>query len=337
MIPLIGIMQSQRTPPDYPEIKQVNFLDLAIFSPADVLRLGSTVRGLLLKGKSWVPRTLPMPQAVYNRVYTRDPSLAQRLQEKIGAPSVFNTVTQLDKWKVAQILQKSPLSEFLPKTMLYNWQTIPLLLQAGDPIIIKPRHGHLGHEIYLLKPCNSSWQLLRNSNTPLFTFDNEKEVTSHFLTHFRKSRWLLQDFISGSYWADRIFDLRCLVQRGSLGHWVVTGTLSRIALKGYFVTNMCKTILPVEQVVTTASRDKLEDISLRTAQLLHGRLGHLGEISVDFMLDSHEKPWIIEVNGLPAKGLFRYLKHTPTLQKIHRFPLEYAYSLARKENRNSLP
>ena len=38
----------------------------------------------------------------------------------------------------------------------------------------------------------------------------------------------------------------------------------------------------------------------------------------------------MEVNGLPAKELFLFIEHPPTLQKIHWFPLEYARYLAAK-------
>ena len=330
MIPLIGILQSQKMPPSYPKIKQVPFLDLMIFSPADLRRFEPQVHGLLLKGENWVPQLLPLPQAVYNNVYTRNPSIAQKIEEEIGSYRVFNTITQLDKWKVTQILRKSPMTEFLPETRLYSWQILSSLFKTANPTIIKPRYGHLGHEIYLLRLDNSCWQLLRSSNTPLLTFNNEKEVKNYFLTHFRNSRWLVQDFVPCASWQGRIFDLRYLVQKGSLGHWAVTGTLSRVALKDYFVTNICKTILPVNQIIASALQNKLEEISLQTAQILDGHLGHLGEISVDFCLDDQEKPWIIEVNGLPAKELFLFLRHPPTLQKIYRFPLEYANYLAEK-------
>ncbi len=328
MIPLIGILQSQKNPPHYPRFKQVPFLDLFIFSPADLLRFESHMHGLILRNEDWIPQLLPLPQAVYNQVYTRDPTFAQRLEERIGSARVFNTVTQLDKWKVAQILQHSPLGQFVPKTRLYTWQAIPSLIQDNRPMIIKPRYGHQGHGVFLLKPDKSSWQLLQSSNKPLLTFTDEREAKKHLLTQFRKSRWLLQEFIVSDSSEERVFDLRYLVQRGSLGQWNVTGTLSRVALRDYFVTNICKTIVPVEQLISSTLKDELEEISLQTAQILHGEIGHLGEISVDFMVDDQEKPWIIEVNGLPAKEPFIFLKHPPTLQKLYRFPLEYAYFLA---------
>lgn len=330
MIPLIGILHSKKGPPTFPLFKQVDFLDLMIFSPPDIQRFAPQIQGLLLQGEAWVPRLLPFPQAVYNRVYTRTPFLAQDLEKRIGAPTVFNTVNQLDKWKVAHILQKSPISQFVPRTRIYSWQTFYSLVQTGNPTIIKPRYGHLGHGIYLLKLSNSSWQLFKSSKAPLLTFNNEKEMKSYFLTHFRNSRWILQEYIPCSSWQGRIFDLRYLVQKGSLGHWYVTGTLSRVALKDYFVTNICKTILPVEQIITSPLQTKLEEISLQAAQILASHLGHLGEISVDFCLDEQQKPWIIEINGLPAKELFLLLQHPPTLQKVYRFPLEYAHYLATK-------
>lgn len=325
MVPLIGILQRHKVPPRHLKVEQAEFMDLMIFTPPQQ-KAPLEVQGLLLQGQNWVPRLLPLPQAVYNRIYTRKSTTANQLE--MGSDRVFNTITQLDKWKVGQILQASAIKEYLPKTRLYSWQTMAPIFQTGRTTIIKPRHGHLGHEIYLLQRRKSSWQLLKGSYAPFLRFKNEKEAKKHFLTRFGQSKWLLQEFISGALLQDRIFDLRYLLQKGSLGNWAVTGRLARVALKGYFVTNICKTILPVEKLLSSTQQTKLEEISLQAAQILDGPLGHLGEISVDFILDDQKKPWIIEVNGLPAKELFFRLKEPPTLQKIYRFPLDYAYHLA---------
>ena len=113
-------------------------------------------------------------------------------------------------------------------------------------------------------------------------------------------------------------------------------TLSRVAVRNYFVTNVCRSIIPVEEALAHKQLDQgklleqLTQMSLQIAELLDKHLGLLGEISVDFALDEQNYPWIIEVNGMPSKELFLPLRNRKILKKAYQSPLEYAYSLATK-------
>lgn len=55
-------------------------------------------------------------------------------------------------------------------------------------------------------------------------------------------------------------------------------------------------------------------------------MGHLGELSVDYGIAAG-RPWIIEVNGMPQKQIFRDIS-VETLERVVRTPLLYAKFLA---------
>ena len=162
MKPLVGILQSQKKPPSYFKLEQVGFMDLMIFTPADIQIFQPIISGLLLKNDNWVPSLLPIPKAVYNQVYTRHSIIATRLAEKVGPERIFNIFTQFDKWVVAKILQSSNVKELLPRTQLYTRQALSNFLKTGSSIIIKPRYGHLGFEFIFLNTLMPSGNCLRN-------------------------------------------------------------------------------------------------------------------------------------------------------------------------------
>jgi len=76
---------------------------------------------------------------------------------------------------------------------------------------------------------------------------------------------------------------------------------------------------------------KMERVSLEAAAVIEDKLGLLGEISVDFMLDTCGRPWIIEVNGHTQKSFVKRLHDHQMTNTIYRNPLEYATFLAGKE------
>ncbi|GEM_PF-4402130 len=73
---------------------------------------------------------------------------------------------------------------------------------------------------------------------------------------------------------------------------------------------------------------KLKGLSRKVARLLEKRFVMLGELSVDFALDTEGKVWIIEVNGKPDRNLFFALRDEELIQRILARPLEYACYLA---------
>ncbi len=77
----------------------------------------------------------------------------------------------------------------------------------------------------------------------------------------------------------------------------------------------------------------LEDLTLKTATLLDDKLGPLGELGLDIVLDKSGNPWLIEANGNPGNiPIFRQTEYPAWRYLVFQYPLDYASHLAGFKN-----
>ncbi len=125
-----------------------------------------------------------------------------------------------------------------------------------------------------------------------------------------------------------------VVQKNGIGKWDVSGGCSRQSLANYYLTNSPRRVISVDKLIAEDNLvseeliEQIKNISLQTAVRIEKGLGHMGELSVDFGVDSQGKLWIIEANGKPQKILIDRLKDDELSARIYLRPLEYAFYLA---------
>ncbi len=324
---LIGMMVNGLAPWPLGQLIELNGVRLILFAPPGINWKEQTILGLHLESGRWVKRRLAFPAAVYNRCYSDQRSVIERLEDVIGKKRIFNYITRFDKWEIYKVLRSGGLGHHLPRTRPFEEDRLGRLLNAGSGIVIKPRLGRGGKGVYLLRKTAEKIQV----------FSGLATEPAHFLPQDREA-WpvshIMQQEIAMPKWDDSVFDIRILMQKDKSGSWRVSGDLSRVAVRGVFVTNVCKKICYAEEVLVQVGFDprevlaKLESISFKVARLLERHFVMLGEISVDFALDTEGKVWIIEVNGKPDRNLFFALRDEELIQRILMRPLEYACYLA---------
>jgi hypothetical protein len=81
--------------------------------------------------------------------------------------------------------------------------------------------------------------------------------------------------------------------------------------------------------MTIENLNKMNSISLQAAHLVETKIGHLGEMSVDFCLDQQGKIWIIEINGKTQKKFIKRVNDEQLTATIYSKPIEYARYLAK--------
>ncbi|ABR49576.1 YheD [Alkaliphilus metalliredigens QYMF] len=339
--PLIGILvgNSKIRPSSYFLYNQSK-VNLFCFTRSAINWSNMTISGLFLDNNQWKRGTFPFPDAVYNRLYNKSlRNVIKKISKQIGQEKVFNTFNHLDKWCVYGILNGSSLKNQLPNTFLYNEVNLIDSLQSHQQMILKPRYGNLGRNIYSIEmKDDGDLYLYRQTTRPHLIFKDPSAFLEKINSLIDCKKYILQKKIEIANVNQRIFDIRTLVQKNKYGQWRVTGTLSRIAVRNFYITNVSHDVKSVEETLLQAGMnyenviEQIIKISLETAKCLDGKLGLMGEIGIDLCLDYEEKPWILEVNGKPMKSLFTQLNDEKVVERVFSTPIEYATFLSRIKN-----
>lgn len=307
------------------------------FLPASINWTNKTVLGVHYTGRRYVMRRFPFPSVVYNRYYGAPESLIQRIEKTIGKNKCFNHVTHFDKQVVYDLLSQTALVEHLPQTLPYDDGQFFGLLEAYGTVYLKPCLGYKGKGVYRVElTTGNEVHVAEHHSAPMKICRDRALLKDEIRGLIGSKRYLVQQGISPMQVHGKNFDIRVLVQKTATGLWDVTDVMSRTAYSGYFNTSVCQSTEPGRDILREVLEPELAQtvlnsvctISLETAQNLEN-LGHchLGELSVDFVLDENAKPWIVEVNGDPQRTLYQGL---PSHQSVYRNPMKYAWFLMQK-------
>ena len=311
-------------------------VELIVFTPYGVDWLKETVRGLVFKNGKWDSGVTRLPDAVYNRLYGTNPKTVARLIKTLGEKHVYNHQNRLNKAQVAGILADSKLKPYLPESGEYSWDNLRSMLAKYRQVMLKPVYGHYGLNIYKVvqagSGCQAYFETLRR---PYRTFTKPDELKNWVETSVLQSKtkpYLVQQYIEPAKLRGRFFDLRVLVQRNGIGKWVTTAVMSRINRFNSLISNFVYRVIDGEKLLKDLGlphlREPVLEMGIDAGRLLTKGLGMFAEISVDFLIDQNNKPWIIEVNGKPRKDLFEDYANEELLRKIHLQPIIYGRYIA---------
>lgn len=312
------------------ELEALN-VSLVVFTPYGIDWMHDTVRGLVLKDGEWVPGVTRFPDAVYNRLYGTNARTVARLASVLGARCVFNHDNRLSKILVANILKGSRLAQNLPETAEYSWDGCMRMLGKYRQVILKPSFGHYGFDIYKVERTEEQYQVyfetLRRPYQSFTKADQLRDWIKEMLREAKKGSYLVQQYVEPLRLRGRFFDLRMLVQRNGEGKWAVTGIMSRFNRLNYLISNFVYTITDGTELLTEIGLahliKPLTTMGTDVARLLTKNLGMFAEMSVDCIIDTSYKPWIIEVNGKPRKDLFEDYADEELLRAIYLQPIIY--------------
>lgn len=116
-------------------------------------------------------------------------------------------------------------------------------------------------------------------------------------------------------------------RRRNTSDWQVTGKLAKIAARGYIVTNVARTVCPVEEAIAASDLHtslneiliEIDKVSLLIANHLmdYYKKSHIFEL--DIAIDTGGKIWIIEANLRPSISMFNLLKDKKQYKMIKRY------------------
>ncbi|HYG57073.1 MAG TPA: YheC/YheD family protein [Symbiobacteriaceae bacterium] len=316
------------------------------FEPGDVdvarQRVKAT-RWLASQGR-WATREVGLPAVVWNRYYRKDEEALIRAFMRLGIPLVNEGA--LSKWDAYEWLtQDSALLPHLPETrLLEGARTVKEMLGRYPVVFLKPSVGSIGRGIVRVHVDPGGLMCLA------YVPAGSKELQEIYATPDQLERWVAQRNPPGQYivqqgldlavYEGRPADVRVLAQKDGRGIWRVTGMGCRVAARGRFTANLHTggQGVPVEQLAEAlfagqANRQArlktdLSALSLTTAIQVEAAIGSMGELGLDFGVDTAGKIWCIEQNAQPGRGIFEHLGRKDLWETAFRRPVQYARHLA---------
>ncbi|WP_273834086.1 YheC/YheD family protein [Guptibacillus sedimenti] len=290
---------------------------IAVFSIEGIQKEKQTITGYLYdpEKNSWEVKSLPFPAVVMS---IAEPSLTASWEvfhehmknfESLLGGRVFN-YPHFSKWEMHQML-RSELKEHLPETTLYtNVENIHEMLNRHGNIYIKPLHGRLGKRIFNVvkngEQIKVKYDEKRMRHEEVFSSNADSHL--FFQKHLIPGAFLIQQTIPLKMHKGSVIDFRVMVAKNEKGLWENLGIYSRYGARGQIVSNITagghteiardtlKTVWKLEDKEIQRVEQEMEQIVLRSIEVLENQGYHLGNIGVDIGLDEECHMSIIEIN-----------------------------------------
>lgn len=323
-------------------------IHVIVFSFDDISWVTRTVTGYRYASeqKAWVRRTVPMPGAIYDRVFCKTRGQLCKLRATIGRLERAYQGSLLGnglrgKWIVYRLLeQDDTLRPSLPRTTLYKGaETLDLWLADAGEAVFKPRDGTHGKGV-VHAACTGK------SRCEVIGRDaGNRRIYRQFADVSALRRWidgsliqgrpyLVQQYLTLTTEEGFPFDIRALVQKDGSGQWRLTGTALRIGPKGGFTSNLHgggRAMSPAPFLARLYGGRQAENIltdiekkSLTVPSVLERTHGPLLELGIDFGVDRLGRLWLLEVNSKPGRASFLQLGDKKTAIAAVTRPIRYA-------------
>jgi glutathione synthase/RimK-type ligase-like ATP-grasp enzyme len=311
----------------------------------------SGVTAWTIQEGKWVSSTRGLPKVFYNRSfrkrkYTGAQSSTRALAEMGCTPmnSADFRKLALDKQSTYESLVNEELGEMgLPYTEKYHKDGVIPFIQDHPSAILKPRFGSGGRGIIKLTKNGNGYEIQYKDYKINCPEDQLLERIDSVRQKMRtdKTLYIIQECIKLPKFNDSVFDVRVIYQKGANGSALRTGMAARIAAPNRVTANLhqgggkapLSSILEklFNQDINGPIAQAIREYSKTVFEILDKKVGPIGEVGIDFLIDQAGKVHLIEVNSVPGRNLFRIL---PEIREaaIQR-PIEYAKFLLFPKNK----
>jgi hypothetical protein len=293
--------------------------------------------------QQWVSQEFAWPGVLYDRATFELASERQAAKQfrkdlkRFGKTMFLNSRSVFGKGFTSNILEKMPLlSNYLP----YNVNnpspdTVQSLLEKYDSIFIKTEFGsNLEGVIKVVRHKQSCVISSKLENRP---FPDFEQMWSYIRDFVGAEDFVTQQGINTAvYKSEHPLNVRSIVQKNGKGMWEAALVKPWIAtipeLRGFPLQWAEAFGNLFSSTKTDNIHAEICSISLVVAKTLEAHSGHLGELGIDFVIDSSGHPWVIEVNGKTNKFFFIKDEIPDTYYKLYYNPLAYSRFLIETNN-----
>jgi hypothetical protein len=316
-----------------------------VFSPIHVDIKTATVQGYKYQSSVWIKETFPLPDLIYDRAffnnshhYQQHISAVRTLQKLKKIPYLGRTLK--GKWSVHNVLIKHPtLTAHIPQTELFRHPShLFRWLKMYTSVVLKPEAGSQGKGVLIITKTGASSYSLRGRsmhNRPITkSFSNAFSLLQWLLAFMGHRSYLLQQYLSLQTEEGNAYDIRVLMQKGSNGHWELTGMAARIGQPASITSNLHgggtgAQVYPLlakqfDSARANAIIAAINQLSSLIPPYLEQHFGRLAELGLDIGIDQSGAIWLIEVNSKPGRAAARWF--TPPSAQYHAMsnPMQYA-------------
>ncbi|WP_127585237.1 YheC/YheD family endospore coat-associated protein [Paenibacillus koleovorans] len=295
------------------------------FLPSDIDWQAETVVAYFPNGTGWIRKTVPLPDAVYNRLSNRrvDRSISMdQLKDRFvrRGIGIFNW-SFFDKSDVYKLLEEDKeANKHVPES--HNNPSpdrIREMLEKHRFVYLKPTAGSLGIGIYRLTyhPKRGYFvRFRRGGKNVLFRFNNTSGLFKLLNGNGRMRNYVVQQGIRLIEIDACPIDFRFHLNKNGNNQWVVAGIGAKKAGKGSVTTHVKNggQVMTPEYVLDRVFGAKAEGIledakqsAIKLAESIekHGRR-NLGELGLDIGIDQNERVWMFEANSKPGRSIFKH-------------------------------
>jgi len=324
------------------------------FSPGDIDWDNKVIYGSIpplpsdeLSG--WQTTAVAFPDVIYDRgLFPRGArrgaaTAVRKVLRKYPGVKFFNPAF-FGKWKTHRLLSKHEiLCRYLPETRLYtSMADIWEMLARHRTVYIKPCGGSSGKGIIRITSASDCFTVGYRTTRELKTveFSDRNDLQNHLSGRMGNHRYIIQQGLDLAKINGSPFDVRILMQKNHQGRWLRTGMAVRVAGKQNFITNLhagghaarISDVLPeafANPELIHKILSEIKRLCLLIASWVSAEYNPLfGEIAVDLGINELGKVWIIELNAVPGRSVFRRIGATGIQSRAVSRPMEYASFLA---------
>lgn len=310
-------------------------IELFVFSPDGIHAEENAIDGFRLAQNDWVQHRFAIPPVVYDRSFFYD------LRERIAVRLVLrqlkkqffiNPAAIIDlannKWDCYRFMTQHRIAtpqSFKPKSCA----DILNFVDEQGQAFLKPDWGMKGMDILFIKSesADTYWTELNGIMATLNRENLILRIDQVFKSRARGWKdFLIQKAIDIPKFKERFFDIRVLVQKTATLAWQITGAAARICPHQSRIANLRDgtAVETLENLFQTLNLDfnsiwcQIQKQALDLCAGLEQKVGSFGELGVDFLIDTNNKPWLVEFNAKPGRFIFTRLADCSDLTPARR-------------------
>ncbi|MGN7358162.1 YheC/YheD family endospore coat-associated protein [Paenibacillus sp. SAF-054] len=327
-----------------------------VFRPGDAAKDRSFVNGFIFEHGRWREDRFPFPDIVYDRCLFHkgaEFAAASSLLSEAGSAKdwVLWSRGLPGKWQVYRMLKREcSLLPYLPPTALFRGDKSLLgaLSAYGGEVFLKPKGGSQGkNTLYVREHPGGSLAIKGRDarNGHVEREFAEPSAALQWIRQFTGSRdFIIQPFLHLYGRNQRPFDVRVLMQKNEKGLWMRTGMAVREGAAGSTTANLHgggKALPALPYLSDQFGAKQAEHMTEVVGQLsdtippiLESHYGRLGELGIDYGIDTKGELWLLEVNSKPGRTSIRQAVDPGSSDLASENPLRYArYLLLRQLRR----